>query len=82
MYVRHLQQFLESFTTGKKGQKGTVVSDAKIFVEKNGFLEEIMRIEVQENVSQLIGAPTHRLIFKTKNERKLILPDKLRGNYE
>ena len=82
MYVRHFQNFLESFTTGKQGQKGTAVSDAKIYVEKNGYLEEIMRIEVQENVSQLIGAPTHRLIFKTKNERKLILPDKLRGNYE
>ena len=81
MYVKHLQQFLSSFTEGKKGQQGNVVSDAKVYVEKNGYLEQIMRIEVQENVTNIIGAPTHRLVLKSRNERTLLMPDKLKGHY-
>ena len=41
MYVKNLQEFLESFTS----KKGNAISNAKIYVEKNGYLEEIKRIE-------------------------------------
>ncbi len=52
MRVRDLQQYLSKFTDG---QKGTAVSDLNIFIEtQNGNLEEIRKIEVQENI--LIGS--------------------------
>jgi hypothetical protein len=45
MYVKHLQEYLDKFTNGKKGN---AVSNAKIFIYVNGYLEEIKRIEVHE----------------------------------
>jgi hypothetical protein len=47
MYVKHLQEYLDKFTNGKKGN---AVSNAKIFIYVNGYLEEIKRIEVHEQV--------------------------------
>jgi hypothetical protein len=41
MYVKHLQEYLDKFTNGKKGN---AVSNAKIFIYVNGYLE---RIEVE-----------------------------------
>ena len=41
MLVKDLQQFLGTFTDKLKGN---AVSHAKIYVEKNGYLEEIKRI--------------------------------------
>ena len=62
MYVKNLQEFLESFTS----KKGNAISNARIYVEKNGYLEEIRRIELQEN--KIVGAPEPaRLVFKTEN---------------
>ena len=72
MLVKDLQQFLGSFTDKLKGN---AISQARIYVEKNGYLEEIKRIEVQEHV--LIGQPGMRLVLKTHNEKKLHLDDKL-----
>ncbi len=43
-----LQQMLGDFTDKLKG-KGNAISDAKIYVAKDGYLEEIRRIEVHEN---------------------------------
>ena len=51
MYVKHLQEYLDKFTNGRKGN---AVSNAKIFIHVNGYLEEIKRIEVQEHA---IGTP-------------------------
>jgi hypothetical protein len=42
MYVKHLQEYLDKFTNGKKGN---AVSNAKIFIYVNGYLEEIKRVE-------------------------------------
>jgi hypothetical protein len=40
MLVHDLQTFLSKFTEGaKKGTQGNALSHAKIFVERNGFLE-------------------------------------------
>ena len=84
MRVRDLQEFLSKFTESKKDgtRQGNALSDAVIFVEINGFLEEIKRMEVHENSQTIFGAAgnhqSHRLILKTKQDRKIIIPDKLR----
>ena len=63
MLVHDLQNFLSKFTEGaKKGTQGNVLSHAKIFVERDGFLEEIKKMEVHE--SNIIGQPGHRLVLK------------------
>jgi hypothetical protein len=76
MLVKDLQQFLGSFTDKLKGN---AISHAKIYIEKNGYLEEIKRMEVQEHT--LIGQPGLRLVLKTHSEKKLLLNDKLFKNY-
>jgi len=70
--VKDLQQFLETFTDKLKGN---AISHARIFVEKDGFLEDITRMEVQEHM--IIGQPGLRLVLKTQKEKKLHMDDKL-----
>ena len=72
MLVKDLQQFLETFTDKLKGN---AISHARIFVEKDGFLEDIIRMEVQEHT--IIGQPGLSLVLKTQKEKKLHLDDKL-----
>ena len=72
MLVKDLQQFLGSFTDKLKGN---AISDARIYVEKDGFLEEIKRMEVQEHM--VIGQSGLRLVLKAQSEKKLHLDDKL-----
>ena len=62
MRVKDLQQFLSSFTKGSDAVKNAV-----IFVEKDGKLHEIRRMEVH--------------VMKTEKPSKLILPDKLQKDY-
>ena len=50
--------------------KGNAISEAKVYVEKNGFLEEIIRMEVHTNDGTMIGQPSHRLVLKTQNVRE------------
>ena len=72
MLVKDLQQFLGTFTDKLKGN---AISFASIYVEKDGFLEEIKRMEVQEH--RLIGQSGLRLVLKTQKEKKLHMDDKL-----
>ena len=72
MLVKDLQQFLGSFTDQLKGN---AISHATIYVEKDGYLEEIKRMEVQEHM--IIGQPGMRLVLKTYSDQKLKLEDKL-----
>jgi hypothetical protein len=72
MLVKDMQQFLGSFTDKLKGN---AISHAKIFIEKDGYLEEIKRMEVQEHT--IIGQPGLRLVLKTHKDQKLKLDDKL-----
>ena len=67
MFVKHLQEYLDQFTDGKKGN---AVSNAKIYMEVNGHLEEIKRIEVQE--SNIIGQPSIRVVLKPTTEKIII----------
>ena len=79
MRVQDLQQFLDSFTEGSEAVKNAV-----IFVEMNGKLHAIRRMEVHENAQPIIGFPghySHRLVLKTKKAPSLILPDKLAEDY-
>ena len=71
-----MQQFLGTFTDKLKGN---AISHATIYIEKDGYLEEIQRMEVQEHT--LIGQPGLRLVLKTQKERKLRLDDKLLKTY-
>ena len=72
MLVKDLQQFLGTFTDNLKGN---AISHATIYVEKDGFLEEIIRMEVPEHM--LIGQSGLRLVLKTQKEKKLHMDDKL-----
>ena len=72
MLVKDLQQFLGTFTDKLKGN---AISHARIYVEKDGFLEDIVRMEVQEH--RLIGQQGLRLVLKTQKEKKLHMDDKL-----
>ena len=85
MRVRDLQQFLQNFTAkDKTGLQGNAISEASIFVEKDGFLHEIRRMEVHDHAVPLRGYPgvsAHRLVLKTQRESKLIIPTKLKDDY-
>ena len=74
--VKDLQQFFGTFTDKLKGN---AISYARIYVEKDGFLEEIKRMEVQEN--RLIGQSGLRLVLKTQKEKKLHVDYKLMKPY-
>ena len=79
MRVQDLQTFLGSFTKGSDAVKNAV-----IYVEINGKLHAIRRMEVHENAVPIIGHPghsAHRLVLKTETSSKLILPDKLKKDY-
>ena len=70
MYVKHLQEYLDQFTDGKRGN---AVSNATIYMQVNGHLEEVKRIEVQE--SNIIGQNSIRVVFKPTKEKLIIAPN-------
>ena len=70
MFVKHLQEYLDQFTNGKRGNG---VSNARIFMEVNGHLEEIKRIEVQE--SNIIGQSAIRVVLKPTKQKLIIAPN-------
>ncbi len=69
MFVKHLQEYLDQFTDNKKGN---AVSNAKIYMEVNGHLEEVKRIEVQD--SNIIGQSSIRVVLKPTKEKLIIAP--------
>ena len=69
MFVKHLQEYLDQFTDGKKGN---AVSNATIYMQVNGHLEEVRRIEVQE--SNIIGQNTIRVVLKPESQKIIIAP--------
>ena len=86
MRVKDLQQFLSKFTeadaTGTK--QGNAITNAVIFVELQGKLHEIKRMEVHEHNAPIIGHKghtAHRLVLKTQKASPLILPTKLQNDY-
>tara|TARA_R110000824_G_scaffold36168_2_gene112654 strand:+ start:611 stop:868 length:258 start_codon:yes stop_codon:yes gene_type:complete len=85
MRVKDLQDFLSKFTeSDTTGRQGNAISEAVIFVEKNGFLHEIKRMEVHDHALPMIGhkgKTAHRLVLKTQQESNLIIPTKLKDDY-
>ena len=69
MFVKHLQEYLDQFTNGKKGN---AVSNATIYMHVGGHLEEIRRIEVQE--SNIIGHSMIRVVLKHTKQKLIIAP--------
>ena len=70
MFVKYLQQYLDQFTDGTKGN---AISNARIYVEMdNGRLSEIRRIEGQEY--KIIGDGSIRVVFKTEKGPVIISP--------
>ena len=69
MFVKHLQEYLDQFTDGKRGN---AVSNARIYIDVNGHLEEIKRIEVQE--SNIIGQSMIRVVLKHTKQKLIIAP--------
>ena len=84
MRVRDLQEFLSSFTASNKAgtRQGNAISDAVIYVEVNGQLHEIKKMEVQENSQTIFGATgnhqSHRLVMRTAPQHSIVLPGNLR----
>jgi hypothetical protein len=79
MRVKDLQEFLGTFTEGSEAVKNAV-----LFVEINGKLHSIRRMEVHENVQPIVGFPghySHRLVMKTEKPSSIILPDRLQNDY-
>ena len=72
MFVKHLQQYLDRFTQGENGRQGNAVSNARVYMQVGGHLEEIRRIEVQE--SNIIGNDSIRVVFKPTKNRILLAP--------
>ena len=70
MFVKHLQEYLDQFTDVKKGN---AVSNATIYMEVNGHLEEVKRIEVQE--SNIIGQSAIRVVLKPTKQKLIIAPN-------
>ena len=69
MFVKHLQEYLDQFTDGKKGN---AVSNATIYMQVGGHLEEVKKIEVQE--SNIIGQSSIRVVFKPTSQKIIIAP--------
>ena len=70
MFVKHLQEYLDQFTVGKKGN---AIGNARIFIQVGNHLEEIRRIEVQE--SSIIGQDSIRVVFKPTKDRIITAPN-------
>ncbi len=79
MRVQDLQQFLSQFTKGSDA-----IKNAQVFVEVNGKLADVRRLEVHENSIPIVGHgqhKAHRLVIKTQKPSNIILPDKLQKDY-
>ncbi len=72
MFVKHLQEYLEQFTN-VKGRQITGIGNARIYMEVNGHLEEVKKIEVQE--SNIIGQNSIRVVLKPTRSRLIIAPN-------
>ena len=85
MRVKDLQQYLSNFTAANATgtRQGNAISNAILFVEVNGYLHEIRRMEVHEHAVPYLGhtGSSHRLVMKTQKKSPLILPTKLKDGY-
>ena len=79
MRVQDLQQFLSKFAEGSDA-----IKNAQIFVEVNGKLHAIRRMDVHENAIPIVGHKghsAHRLVLKTHKPSSLVLAETLQKDY-
>ena len=69
MFIKHLQEYLDQFTDGRRG---TAISNARIYMQVAGHLEEVKRIEVQEE--NIIGQNSIRVVLKPESQKIIIAP--------
>ena len=57
MLVKDLQEFLSKFTEADAAgtRQGNAISNAVIFVERDGYLHEIKRMEVHDHSVPIVG---------------------------
>ena len=60
MYVKNLQEYLDEFTNGKKGN---AISNASIYMETD-----------DGRLAPIIGQPSIRLVIKAEKRRAIISP--------
>ena len=81
MRVMDLQEFLSKFTESNAvGKQGNAISNAIIMVEVNGYLEKVIKMEVHEHNTPIVGQTghsAHRLVLKTTKKSNFIIPPKL-----
>ncbi len=70
MFVKHFQEYLDQFTDGKRGN---AISNARIYMQVGGHLEEVKKIEVQE--SNIIGQNSIRVVLKPTSQKIIIAPN-------
>ena len=66
MFIKDLMKYLDHFIDG---DKGTAINNAKIYMKIGPYLEEIKRIDVEED--NIIGNSSVRVVFKP-NKRQII----------
>ena len=72
MFVKHFQEYLEQFYECQR-QTNYWIGNARIYMEVNGHLEEVKRIEVQE--SNIIGQNSIRVVLKPTRSKLIIAPN-------
>ena len=71
MYIKDLMRYLEHFIDG---DKGTAINNAKIYMKVGPYLEEIKRIDVEED--NIIGNTSIRVVFKPNKLQIIRAPDR------
>ena len=70
MIIKDLIKYLEHFVDGKKGN---AINHAKIYMKVGPYLEEIKRIDVEED--NIIGNTSIRVVFKPNRTQIIRAPD-------
>ena len=70
MFIKDLMNYLEHFIDGKKGN---AINNAKVYMKVGPYLEEIKRIDVEED--NIIGNASVRVVFKPNKRQIIRAPD-------
>ena len=70
MFIKDLMKYLEHFI---EGEKGNAINHAKIYMKVGPYLEEIKRIDVEED--NIIGNTSIRVVFKPNRTQIIRAPD-------
>ena len=83
-FLKEYKQMNEVMPTFNDMKKYMQVKSPSSVHQMLGYLEEIKRMEVHEHSTPIVGHKghsAHRLVLKTQNKKKLIIPPKLKDVY-